>query len=186
MGADGSIFSVRRTLHQSPPADIIDDMYVSFSILCAGYRIIRAPDVIAYEESVTVAKEEFRRKVRIACQAFNVHRLMWPRLRTLPPLDLYKYVSHKLIRWFVLLWLVLSALFFCAFLMAAGYAFLALALPLLAGAGLLVGYRLQLRLVLQIIDILYAFAGTALGVWRSLTGERFQTWTPAQSIRKAQ
>jgi hypothetical protein len=25
--------------------------------------------------------------------------------------------------------------------------------------------------------------GAGLGVWRSLRGERFQTWTPANSIR---
>jgi hypothetical protein len=36
----------------------------------------------------------------------------------------------------------------------------------------------------QIAEIMSAFAGTGLGVWRSLRGERYQTWTPAASIRK--
>jgi hypothetical protein len=36
----------------------------------------------------------------------------------------------------------------------------------------------------QVTEILSAFAGTGLGVWRSLRGERYQTWTPAASIRK--
>lgn len=40
MGADGSLFAIRRRLHQPPPEHIIDDMYVSFMILCAGYRIV--------------------------------------------------------------------------------------------------------------------------------------------------
>jgi len=184
MGADGSIFSVRRALHRPPPPDIIDDMFVSFSVLCDGARIVRAPDVIAYEESVTVASEEFRRKVRIACQAFNVHRLMWPRLRQLPALDLYKYISHKLLRWFVLLWLVLAALCFELALLWAGYVWVALALPFLGGIVLWGGYKLRLPLIPQIVDILTAFLGAALGVWRSIKGERFQTWALAQSIRQ--
>lgn len=185
MGADGSIFAIRRSLHRPPPADIIDDMFVSFSILCQGSRIVRAPDVIAYEESVSVAKEEFRRKVRIACQAFNVHRLIWPQLKALPAWDLYKYIAHKLIRWFVLVWLVLSGLFFMAFLVSVGAVWLALLLPVLAASGLGLGVFLKIKPVVQIADILYAFAATTVGVWRSIKGERFQTWAPAQSIRKS-
>ena len=41
-----------------------------------------------------------RRKIRIACQAFNVHRLLWPQNPPAGALDRYKYVSHKLLRWF--------------------------------------------------------------------------------------
>jgi len=184
MGADGSIFSIRRKLHHAPPADIIDDMYVSFSILCDGYRLVRAPDVIAYEESVTIAKEEFRRKVRIACQAFNVHRLMWPRLRQLDAFNLYKYVAHKLLRWFVLYWIALSVVSFLIFLVAAGFAWLAALLLIAVPVLTYVAVKSRIGPVVQLVDIFYAFAATALGVWRSVRGDRFQTWTPAQSIRK--
>ena len=83
MGADGSIFAIRRHLHRPPPANLIDDMYVSLSILCNGARVVRAGDAIAYEPAVSTAGEEFRRKIRIACQSFNVHRAMWPALRRL-------------------------------------------------------------------------------------------------------
>jgi hypothetical protein len=38
--------------------------------------------------------------------------------------------------------------------------------------------------VAQLFDILSAMAGAGLGVWRSVAGERFQTWQPAASIRK--
>ena len=33
IGADGSIFAIRRILHHAPPADLIDDMFVSMSVL---------------------------------------------------------------------------------------------------------------------------------------------------------
>src|SRR5205085_8236806 len=81
------------------PADIIDDFFTSLSIWCAGWREVMCPDLIAYERSATRSREEFRRKVRIACRAFNCHRLLWPQVARLPAWDLYKYLSHKLLRW---------------------------------------------------------------------------------------
>jgi len=36
----------------------------------------------------------------------------------------------------------------------------------------------------QLFDILSAFAGAGVGVWRSLLGEVYQTWNPAASIRR--
>ena len=184
MGADGSVFAIRRSLHNPPPEHIIDDMYVSLMILCNGYRVIQANDAFAYEESVVSAGEEFRRKIRIACQAFNVHRLIWPHLRRLDGITLYKYVSHKLIRWFTIYLLAMSALAFDAALIVAGHARVAAALVICTAGALLLGLFSSMKPFAQIAGIISAFAGTGLGVWRSLRGERYQTWTPAASIRK--
>lgn len=184
VGADGSIFAIRRLLHQPPPDHIIDDMYVSLMILCSGHRVIQASDALAYEESVVSAREEFKRKVRISCQSFNVHRLLWPQLRKLDGIMLYKYISHKLIRWFTIYLLAVAAVAFEAALIVAGHARIAVALIACIAAALLLGYLSSLRPFAQIAGILAALTGTGLGVWRSLRGERYQTWTPAASIRK--
>ncbi|MGD0502992.1 MAG: glycosyltransferase [Steroidobacteraceae bacterium] len=184
MGADGSLFAIRRELHYPPPPHIIDDMYVSLMILCSGYRVIQASDAFAYEESVVSSREEFQRKIRIACQAFNVHRLVWPHLRQLDGVTLYKYVSHKLIRWFTIYLLAASAIAFDAALLASGHGILAAAGAAFGAAALLLGRFCSLPPFAQITEILSAFAGTGLGVWRSLRGDRYQTWTPAASIRK--
>ncbi len=72
IGADGSVFAIRRSLHQPPPDHIIDDLYVSLKILCSGFRVIQASDAVAPAKWVVVGREEFRRKIRMACQAFNV------------------------------------------------------------------------------------------------------------------
>jgi cellulose synthase/poly-beta-1,6-N-acetylglucosamine synthase-like glycosyltransferase len=183
MGADGSIFAIRRTLRRPPPDHIIDDMYVSLMVLVDGYRMIQAADVRAYEESVPSSSEEFGRKVRIACQAFNVHRLLWPRLRMLDGLTQYKYISHKLLRWLSIYFLVLAGLAALAALLSADLAILAGVLVVLAIAGLFIGYQWPIKPFAQIVDLLSALCGAGLGVWRSLRGERFQTWTPAGSIR---
>jgi cellulose synthase/poly-beta-1,6-N-acetylglucosamine synthase-like glycosyltransferase len=184
MGADGSLFAVRRALHRPVPANIIDDMYLSFSILCDGYRVVRAPDVRAFEEGVTSGAEEFRRKVRIACQAFNVHRLLWPRLRRLDGVTLYKYVSHKWLRWLSIYFLALATVFFEAGLVAAGLWPLALVLFMLGAAALCIGRAGWLKPLPQVWDAFTAFCGAGVGVWYSLRGEQFQTWTPANSIRR--
>jgi cellulose synthase/poly-beta-1,6-N-acetylglucosamine synthase-like glycosyltransferase len=185
MGADGSLFAIRRTLHHPPPDHLIDDMYVSFMILCEGHRVVQAADVNAYEASVSSAREEFHRKARIACQAFNVHRLLWPRIRQLDALTVYKYVSHKLMRWFTVYSLVFSLLFLLAALFIAGMALPAMALIGLVLTGLLLGYLWAIAPFSQMVDLLLALAGTGLGVWQSSRGRHYQTWTPAASIRKS-
>ncbi|WP_419898821.1 glycosyltransferase [Roseomonas sp. USHLN139] len=183
IGADGSLFAVRRALNPPVPDDIIDDFFVSLSILCDGHRVIRAPDVLAHEESVVDRKEEFRRKVRISCQAFNVHRLLWPRLKRLPALPLYGYVSHKLLRWLVAPLLVLAALCFLGAALQQLPAWLVLGATGLGLAGAAAAIRLRIGPAQKLWEVWLAFCATALGILRSLKGERFQTWAPAQSIR---
>jgi cellulose synthase/poly-beta-1,6-N-acetylglucosamine synthase-like glycosyltransferase len=183
MGADGSLFAIRRSLAHPVPDNLIDDMYVSLSILCDGYRVVRAGDVVAYELAATTPAEEFRRKVRIACQAFNVHRRLWPRLRRLDRLTVYKYVSHKLLRWFSLGCLALGAAFFELGLVAAGMAWPAIAVAAGTGTLALLGYRRRGRWPSRFWEVASALAGTAVGLWYSLRGVDFQVWTPAESAR---
>lgn len=181
IGADGSVFAIRRALHRPVPPDIIDDFYLSLSILCDGYRVIRADDVCATETATTESADEFRRKVRIACQAFNVHRLMRRRLTGLPWLLRYKYVSHKLLRWLALI----NAALGCFFAVAAVIAWQGWATGL---AGVAAGLMLT-GLVLtglsaslsRVREVLLALVATTFGVIRSLKGDRFQTWLPPAS-----
>jgi cellulose synthase/poly-beta-1,6-N-acetylglucosamine synthase-like glycosyltransferase len=184
MGADGSLFAIRRELFRPIPPDIIDDMFTSLSILCDGRRVITAPDVKAFEEQAVRSGEEFRRKVRIACQAFNIHRLLWPRLRRLHWVSLYKYVSHKLLRWLVAYNLALAALLFLVGMLGSvGFmttvAFAAAFMLLIA-----LIWCVKPRLVRLGFEFLSAITATATGVAKSFQGERFQTWTPPASARR--
>lgn len=183
MGADGSIFAIRRTLHEPPPPDIIDDMFVSLAILCKGYRVVRAGDAVAYEQIVSYRGEEFRRKVRISCQAFNVHRLLAGRLRTMRLLDRYKYVSHKLIRWWTGYLTATSGLLVSASLLIAGeWLFLAG----LIGAGVAavsLGAAFPNSWAGKLLRASEALFATSVGIFRSMCGDRFQTWNPPASAR---
>ena len=185
MGADGSIFAVRRTLYRPVPADIIDDMFVSLSILCDGYRVMRDPDVIAYERGATDSGDEFKRKIRIACQALNCHRLLRPRLRRLGRLDRFKYASHKVLRWFGIYFLALGTLAAGTWLLLQGLGLVALA-GLLAAALLYAAGRAGVpKALARIVEILRAMAATGIGLVKSRRGERFQTWELPASSRRA-
>ena len=183
MGADGSIFALRRCLHEPPPPDLIDDMYVSLAVLCAGRRIVRAGDAVAYEEAVSRPGEEWRRKIRIACQAFNVHRTLRRRLRALPAVERYKYVSHKLLRWLTIYLLAAGAACVVAGLALAQVWAVLACVPAAVVAGLALMARVRRGPVAAVQDALGAFVATGIGVWRSLRGERFQTWNPPASAR---
>jgi cellulose synthase/poly-beta-1,6-N-acetylglucosamine synthase-like glycosyltransferase len=184
MGADGSLFAIRRALRWPVPDHLIDDMFVSLSALCDGFRVIRAGDVKAYEAAATSSRDEFWRKVRISCQGLNVHRVLWPRLRRLDGLTLYKYLSHKFLRWISAYNLALGIAFLELALLVAGLPWVAFAAALLIAGILQPGRVRRGRWSSQLWDIVGALVGSALGVWYSLRGVDFQVWTPAQSVRE--
>ncbi|MET0658514.1 MAG: glycosyltransferase [Steroidobacteraceae bacterium] len=186
MGADGSLFAVRKSLHRPPPNHIIDDMYVSFMVLLNGYRVVQSKHACAYEPSASSTQEEFGRKSRIACQAFNVHRLLWPSLRKMDALTIYKYLSHKLMRWLSIYFIALSVLCVLAAIAVSGYVGLACALALTGVLLLSLGWHWSIKPFAQIVDVLLSLTGAGLGVWKSLRGERYQTWTPVATVRKAE
>lgn len=182
MGADGSIFATRRSIYPEVPAHLLDDMTVSMSVTFAGLRLISAPDVVAYEKNTTSSSDEFRRKRRIACRAFNTHKHLWPSIsRSYSLADKYKYVSHKLLRWFGAPMLALSALCFGVALWQWGMSAL-----VLGGLGLLAGLWLLARRgiggpIVTIYEVLTQVCATFMGIVDSWQGKTYQIWSPAKS-----
>ena len=181
MGADGSIFALRRELYPVVPSHLLDDMIASLSVTLRGYRLIHSTQIIAFEKGATSSREEFLRKRRIGCRAFQTHLFLWPRLRAAwSPIDRYKYVSHKLLRWWGLMPLLLAL--GCAVLgLAAGgwrLAASAVAAASLLGAASGAAGVPGLRGAWQAFA---AIAATFLGVTDALRGRRMQVWTPAAS-----
>lgn len=180
LGADGSIFSVRRTLYPDFPDSVLDDLTVSMAVLFAGKRLVKAKDVIARERLVAARGDEYRRKVRIAARAWHTHSYLRPQLRRMSRLDRFKYGSRKIVRWFGGLFIVAGAL-----------AALALAFtlsPLVALVGVMVvlvllvlGLRAKGGPVAAIVDILIAYAATLQGVFRAMRGRTVTVWNPAKS-----
>lgn len=181
MGADGSIFATRRALYPEVPPHLLDDMTVSMSVTFAGLRLIHATDVIATEKNATASADEFRRKRRIACRAFNTHRYLWPTMKQrYSAVEIYEYLSHKWLRWLGLVPLTAGCALGLGGLLMAGCPRLALAAVAVAGLALLAG-RMGAPVLRGIYQILLSVVATFLGVMDSLRGRTYQTWTPAIS-----
>ncbi|MGE5779906.1 MAG: glycosyltransferase [Hyphomicrobiales bacterium] len=185
IGADGSLFAICRRYHRPVPKGLFDDIYVSLCVLLAGARVVRAPDLKAYETHSTRAGDEFRRKIRIACECMAVHFELWPELRRLDAWNLYRYLGHRLMRWVGGYGLFASAIYL---FIATAAAFGPLPVTLATGLTALfyaAALHLGLRPVAASWNILLAFAGNAIGAWKALRGERMITWEPPASARRA-
>jgi cellulose synthase/poly-beta-1,6-N-acetylglucosamine synthase-like glycosyltransferase len=183
MGADGSLFAIRRHLHRPVPEELIDDIYVSLGVLLAGYRVVRAPELKAYETHTTAATDEFHRKIRIASQSMHIHFALWPELRRLDAWHIYKYIGHRVLRWIGGYFLGLGGLLFAsAALLTLG----AVAVAAVGGLGLAlfaVALRAGFGPAKTLLNVLLALAGNIVGVWQAFRGVRAVTWEPPPSAR---
>ena len=101
VGAAGELFSIRTDLYENIPADtLIEDFYLTMTVLRKGYRIAYAADAYALEGASASVGEELKRKIRIAAGGLQAS---W-RLRDL--LNPFRYgifswqfFSHKILRW---------------------------------------------------------------------------------------
>lgn len=184
VGVDGAMFAMRRSLHRPPPPRLIDDLYLSLLVLIREARVVSRPDALVYERSAVLSVEEFARKRRIACQAINVHRELWPELKKMTALRLYGYLSHRLMKWMTPYFLLGAALCFgAAFALAFGIG------PTLAilGVGALVltlGEVLKFRPILVVTTSLASLVGVAAGIIDSIFwGKTYTVWNPALSVR---
>jgi hypothetical protein len=180
------MFAIRRSLHRPPPPDLIDDLYLSLSVMIQNRKVVSVPEARVYERSAVASDEERIRKRRIACQAVNVHRALWPQLRRMRLLALYGYVSHRLLKWMTPLVLLAAAACFTV------AAIIALGFPLVAGvfvaalAALAVGMLLKIRLVMTLVSVFESLFGVAAGIFDSvIAGKTYTVWDPANSVRVA-
>lgn len=180
LGADGSIFSIRRSLYPDFPDSVLDDLTVSMAVVFAGKRLIKARDVIARERLVTARKDEYRRKVRIAARAWHTHVYLRPQLRQMTVMDRFKYASRKFVRWFGGLFILIGAVALGALAIRLSPT---LYLTGALGAALVIwiGARTKSGPFAALIDMLIAYAATLQGVARAMTGRTVTVWNPAQS-----
>lgn len=176
MGADGSIFATRRTLYPVVPPDLLDDFIVSMTIVFEGRRLVSAPDVHAYETAVVEGADEFRRRRRIACRAYRTHAHIRSRVLSMGPLNLSKYLFHKLIRWYSV-WLALASILL-AVLALLTFRGIGTGGPLLIALLLaaLIVLRLPIAPVRRIVEATQQFWATGLGMADAWRGLQYRSW----------
>lgn len=185
IGVDGAMFMMRRSLYRAPSPMLIDDLTLSLTVLIEGARLVSVPDAVVYERSAISNREEFLRKQRIACQAMNVHRSLWPQLKKLPPLKLYAYVSHRLLKWLTPFLVLFGALaLIIAGALSLGLSNMVVGLMCLAVV-VLIGERLHVSPLPLLFSVATNLTGVGLGVLQSIfMNKSYVAWDPAISVRQ--
>jgi cellulose synthase/poly-beta-1,6-N-acetylglucosamine synthase-like glycosyltransferase len=101
MGPFGGCFSIRKSLFKPIPEHfLVDDFFVCMHILQNGYLAINDLEAIVYEDVSNQITEEFRRKRRISMGNFinlqHFRKLLFQPFTKLG----FLYISHKVLRWF--------------------------------------------------------------------------------------
>lgn len=71
VSATGAIYALRRELVPTIIAGVTDDFYTSTAVVDRGFRLVFAPDAVAYEPPAKGANREYGRKVRIISRGFR-------------------------------------------------------------------------------------------------------------------
>jgi len=181
VGADGALFSIRRSLFTPLPADTItDDFAVALSIVAQRRRVVYEAAARATEVVVPDVKAEFRRKVRMIAGGYQTlwrHNILLNPFRH--PLVAWQLISHKLLRWLVPVLLVTT--FLTAFA-ERQHPVMAVALVLQGGFYSLAfcGWISQGLRRWMAIYVPYYFCAVnvaaAIGLWRYLIGQQSVLW----------
>jgi cellulose synthase/poly-beta-1,6-N-acetylglucosamine synthase-like glycosyltransferase len=108
VGGDGAIYAIRRSLYSPLLPTDINDLLNPLQIILQGYRGIYEPAAVCGEEAGESFDKEFRRKVRIVGRSLNaVLRAAGALLPWNNPRHWFALISHKLLRWFVPVFLIL-------------------------------------------------------------------------------
>jgi len=184
VGANGSIYAVRKELYIPLKEDIISDFIEPLEIAARGYRVVYEDEALCYEYASPSYSMEFHRKVRIVARSFRGF------LSILHMLNPFKFgfisislISHKLLRWFAGLFLVI--LFFVNVVLAINLQgiytvmlYMQILFYLLAVVGLITRSRLK-PLFVPAYFCMVNFA-SLLGILKLLFGEKFISWQPVR------
>lgn len=109
IAANGGIYAIRKDLFIKFPAGeaVTDDLYQTFAVLNQDYNFLYTSEAIASEEVSKEIMMEFRRKVRFAATNFQTLKFFRGLLFRKKVMISYALWSHKVIRWFVPLILIL-------------------------------------------------------------------------------
>lgn len=102
MGADGSIYAIRKELFIAPEKGVAysDDFIISMLVVPQGFRLVYAPEAIACEESSKDFISEFKRKIRSTSGGLHGYQKLWKKgmLNPIKSPVWWQLISHRLVR----------------------------------------------------------------------------------------
>jgi cellulose synthase/poly-beta-1,6-N-acetylglucosamine synthase-like glycosyltransferase len=109
IGCNGGIFAIRRELYTPlPPNTLVEDFVLTMRILERGARVEFEPEARATEPACPSARAEMIRKARIGAGGFQAMGMTRALLNPLRGMPAFAYWGHKVLRWFVPLFLMVT------------------------------------------------------------------------------
>jgi len=191
VGAAGELFSIRTALYQPvPPDTILDDFMISLIVTQKGYRVIYEPAAFATETASQNVTEELKRKIRIAAGGIQSIIRLKGLLNPIPyPVLTFQYVSHRVLRWTIVPFLMMLALLINLYIVFTGSISLTYQLLLLAQVGFYLlaisGWIMEERHIkIKIFFIPYYFCmmnyAVVMGIGRYFSGKQSAIWEKAK------
>ena len=186
IGANGSIYAVRRADYVEIDNDLISDLVEPLALVQRGRRVVYEPEAVSVEEASTAYSVEFRRKVRILTRSMK--GLLHMRALLNPfryGIFSFQLLMHKVLRYLVPYFLV-TAFASLTGLAAVGHYRLPFVLAALAmTASTLVGRRMRTRrsnALLRACHFLYYYLlvnYALVPAWINIVrGTRVTVWVP--------
>ena len=193
ISATGAIYAIRRSLFEAVQEGVTDDFFTSTSVIARGYRLVFAPDAIAYESVAGTSKSEFGRKVRVITRGLRA--VFIARRQLLNPFRYGFYAiqlfSHKALRRLVV-FLLLLLLLVNPFLWNEGWFYQLTMLGQLAFYGLgLLGFLLDGtrlgRLKVFTIPFYFCLVNIAvlIAALNIMRGQQIKRWEPQRKVEQS-
>jgi len=190
ISATGAIYAIRRSLVGAVPEGVTDDFAVSSSVIAQGYRLVFAPDAVAYESPAASGGAEFGRKVRVITRGL---RGVLVRRELLNPFRYGFYAvqlfSHKVLRRLMVIPLLLvAATTGLLWSRGATYRFAAIAQLVFYALGAtgiaLEGSQMARRRILAApAYFVMVNAACLVAIWNLLRGRRIDRWDSPRTSR---
>ena len=185
ISANGGIFAIKKKLFKPFPENIpiTDDLFITLSVLEQRYKFCYAFKAAAYEQVANEIKAEFNRKVRFAATNFETLKRFLKVMFSNNLLLSYSFWSHKILRWFMPVFLIIAFILNILLLPANNIYLLTFIVQMVLYTSAFVGFLFsKKRMRLPIITLLFFFVLTnfalLVGFWKFLAKTHSSTWQP--------
>ena len=182
LGANGSIFAVRRSLCRPIANDVCNDMVQPIWVAAAGHLCLYEPRAMSYEAGSRNLNDELKRRSRIIGRGIRGIQLVWPEIaRRRARLIGWELFSRKGLRYLTPLWL---AMLLVGSALAPGILYKLIFLAQLGiYACLPLGFLLTGGPLMRVISPAVYFGigslAAVLGWWKILSGSELGRWQTA-------
>jgi cellulose synthase/poly-beta-1,6-N-acetylglucosamine synthase-like glycosyltransferase len=186
-GPYGGCYAIRRGLFPPLPENtLVDDLFVGLTVLRKEYESRNAPDALVFEDTQPDMAAQFRRRIRIAAGSFqNLFRFgLFPSKKFTASLAFF---SHKILRWFTPLFLVLFFMTTVILSSRSDFYFWLSAIQLifiiLSALDLVLDrYGRKIRYQRYITQFLMMNAALAAGFVKAIRGIKNGIWEPTKRV----